>query len=251
MNTRTPNGRRSETPNAFLPESTLQNSNLLSSRQWSRQASQLANQNLRSEDTIGAARSPWARRATALVAAISVLTLPALAWAAGDDENVVVSFVVAVINFAVFSAILYRFGAKPIANYFAERRAEITRAADEARERRMAAQARAEEFRGRLAGFDAEREAMLSEARQFGEKERDRIVQAASAQAAQIIDDAQASAEQEARRAQQELERRLVERALAYAREELSEQLDARAQATLIDRGIAGMAHSARASASI
>ena len=101
-----------------------------------------------------------------------------------------------------------------------------------------------------LASFDSERERILAEFRDLGERERDRIIEQARQDADKILRDAGSAASREVRRAKVDLEGRLVRAALGRAESELRGKMTGTTQAKLIDDGIETLAGLERPTAS-
>jgi F-type H+-transporting ATPase subunit b len=116
-----------------------------------------------------------------------------------------------------------------------ERKAQVTAELEEARRLHEEARALLSQYEGRLARLDAEKSQILSDYRQLGEAERDRIITEAKRQAEKIGKDAELTVQGEVRRARAALEREVVELASGMAEERLRQRLDAREQGALFD----------------
>lgn len=180
-----------------------------------------------------------------VVMAALALSAPALAAEAGAHGPNWAELGSAIVNFLLYISIIVYFARKPIASFFASRRAQLTSTMDEAAARQAEATARVETLQAKLDGFDAERAALVSEYRELGEREASKMREAAQSQAAKIAEDAKVTAEVETRRALSDLERRMVDRAIELAREQLETQLGPAGQQALIERGIAGLSTAA------
>ena len=82
-------------------------------------------------------------------------------------------------------------------------------------------------YNEKLAGFEAERVSLMDDYRKMGEAERDRIVEAAQAEAARLKAEARRVADNELARAKSKLEAEIVDRAVAQAEDAIRKQLTA------------------------
>lgn len=183
----------------------------------------------------------WTRLCVALVFGGAVLFLANSAWAAPGDgpvEFLLGEFVSAWVNFAIYVGIIAGFGGAAIQGYFRRRREKLTASMEEAAELRARAEAELAQYREKLAGFEAEKAAILADFRQIGERERDRMIAEATAEAERIRRDAEVAAEVEIRQARVQLEARLVDRALELARARVAERMTPEARRRLLDAGV-------------
>jgi F-type H+-transporting ATPase subunit b len=150
-----------------------------------------------------------------------------------------------IVNFVIYVGAIVFLGGKGINAFFANRRGDLLKNIEASKSRREAAESELAAHLERLEGFDAEREALLQEFRELGSRERDRIVEEAREAAAKIKADAAVTATVEARRANADLEARLIDRALSGAKAELEKRMDATTRASLIDAGIDAVGTSA------
>lgn len=185
------------------------------------------------------------RKVAALVALLMVASAPA--WAAeghGHGPNWA-ELGSAIVNFVIYVSLIVYFARKPVAAFFASRRAQLTATMDAAAARQAEATARVETLQAKLNRFDAERAALVAEYRELGEREAAKTLEAARTQATKIAADADVTIEVETRRALADLERRMVDRALELARKQLASQLGPAGQQALIERGISGLSNAA------
>ncbi len=192
----------------------------------------------------------WTRGAglTALLIAV-----PTAAWAVGGESHSGPNWVElgsAMFNFCVYIALLVWLGRKPIAEFYDTRRSAVLASVEQAKARTEAAEARLAETMDQLASFDSERERILAEFHDLGERERDRIIEQARQDADKILRDAGSAASREVRRAKVDLEGRLVRAALGRAESELRGKMTGTTQAKLIDDGIETLAGLERPTAS-
>ncbi len=108
-------------------------------------------------------------------------------------------FVWRVLNFIIFAGILWYFVGGLAKRFFRNRREGIKNELDGLEARRAAAREKLAAVEQRIANLDAEREAILAESRAQAEALRQGIVEEARRQAAQIVEQARLTAENEGR----------------------------------------------------
>lgn len=133
----------------------------------------------------------------------------------------------ALINFAIFVAVLYRFGSGPVRAFIRQRHDTIRRDLDEAARLRREAAAKLEQAEQQLAGVEREIARLLESVLKEAEAEKARIVEAAHAQAARLRSDAERQIQAEIERARIELRRGVIATAVASADRILREQIGA------------------------
>jgi len=144
----------------------------------------------------------------------------------------------AFINFAVFLGGLIYLLRKPVREFLSHRRASLADNLDEATRLKAEAQARLADLEARLANLDQERERLLAQYRDEGEREKQRLTENAQRSAAAIRREAKFLLEQHTRELRGEIRRRAVDAALALADRILREQLRADDRARLADEYI-------------
>ncbi len=145
----------------------------------------------------------------------------------------------ALINFAVFGFIMFRLAGKPLAEFVRTRHVTIKKDLDEAAALRAEAAAKLKEYQDKVAGIDAEIEALLTEFKRAAELEKARLVAAAAEQAARLKADAEAQIKSELNRTLRELRREAVTAAIAAAEAVLRDKLSLDDQKRLADRYVA------------
>ena len=166
-------------------------------------------------------------RCAAILAAVVGVAGPALASDEGKAAGGLWDLLYPTVNFAILLAVLIYFGRKPIATFFADRRAQIQDELKRAAELRAEAEARYAKWQRRLVDLDTELEGIRSAVRERAEAERERLLADAAASAERIRADAQAAVEQELRRARAQLRDEASELAIELAGERLREQVSA------------------------
>ncbi len=122
-----------------------------------------------------------------------------------------------ILDFTVYVGALVILLRKPIQEFVALRRARLVKDIEESRALRIEKEALLADYTQRLASLEAERQQVLSDARAAGESEARRIVAEAEQAVARIQRDAQARIEQETRKIEQELRLHAVKIAGAEA----------------------------------
>ena len=133
---------------------------------------------------------------------------------------------------------MVRYGAAPLKAHFEGRRAKIASAIEEAKAASERAEVALRAAKEQHAGLEAVRARILSDSESIAVTDAAKVVAAAEVSAAKMITDAAQLLEQEAAAAEAKYRHRLVEAAMAQAREELSRGLTPEIQHRLIDAGI-------------
>jgi F0F1-type ATP synthase membrane subunit b/b' len=178
---------------------------------------------------------------TGLVAALFLLVAaPAFAAGAGGEHAGPnwIELGAAIANFAVYLWLIVRFGAAPLKAHFEGRRAKIASAIEEAKAAAERAEVALRAAKEQHAGLEAVRARILSDSESTAVSDAAKIVAAAEVSSAKMIADAAQLLEQETAAAEAKYRHRLVEAAMAQAREELSRGLTPEIQHRLIDAGI-------------
>jgi len=129
------------------------------------------------------------------------------------------------INFLVFVGILVYLLRKPLAKFLTERRAKMTKDIEEARKMRDEAEAKLAEYNTRLESLEDEIQGILDDARAHGEAERKRIMVEATRAAERLRTEAKTRIEQETRKLQLELRRKMVDLSVEVAERIITEKI--------------------------
>jgi F-type H+-transporting ATPase subunit b len=138
-------------------------------------------------------------------------------------------------NFAIFAAVLYRFAGPAIRAWVSERHSTVQSALEQAARVRREADALRAEWQQRIDKLAGELEAMLNQARQDINAERDQILAAARRAAEAIQRDAERTAENELRQARERLQAEVAAQALAIAERLAPQRLTGADQGRFID----------------
>lgn len=165
-----------------------------------------------------------------------------VAMASGDEhagnENALKDTLYQALNLALLLGVLFYFGRKPIAEFFATRRDGISSELDEAADLLKQAEQRNSELQRRLVDLGSEVEGIREDAGRRAEEEAERILADARATADRIRRDAQAAVAQELRRAQTQLHDEAADLAMEIAARKLTEQVGEADRDRLVDEFI-------------
>ncbi|MFQ5724468.1 MAG: hypothetical protein ACE5G6_08235 [Terriglobia bacterium] len=181
------------------------------------------------------------RRLTAalLVALLLAAPLAAATEPGEDTEGGMKELIFKWLNFIlVFGALGYLLR-KPMKQFFADQRASIRGAIEEARQAQERSQARLREIEQRLARLDQEIEGMRKEAAHNAAAERERIRQAAQREAERILGTTRAEIDSAGRAARLELRAYAARLAVSLAGERLQRQLTPEIHAALFRASLA------------
>lgn len=146
-----------------------------------------------------------------------------------------------VVNFVVLFAILYRFTAKPVRDFFANRREGIISSLEEAKRAKEDAEGRYRELSQRLANRDQEFEEIRKSALENAEKVRDEIIAEAHERARRMEEKAKESIAQELKKARESLKREAAELALKLSEERLKKEITSGDHKRFVNEYIAGL----------
>ena len=139
------------------------------------------------------------------------------------------------INFGVLLYLLERILFKPLRRRTAEKHDAIKAELDAATKAHAEAKAMVSEYRRRLDGLAEEAKALLAEAREKAEADRQRIIEAAEREAKQIKESAAAAAAREAEALRRQIEAEVVDQAVARAEKIIVESINASDQRRMVD----------------
>ena len=181
------------------------------------------------------------RRATIAVALLAVTITTGCAYEFDAGAFPWGDFAIAVVNFAIFAGIIYYFGKDYIQQFFANRRAEFVREMEAAQQARKEAEAKLEEYNAKLEALEQQRQALLDEYHAQGEREKQRIIDETKQQVEKMRRDAEATIDQEVKRARAMLENQAVQLAVDLARDKAIDALDDDAQQALFSSYLEGL----------
>ncbi|MBA2664343.1 MAG: F0F1 ATP synthase subunit B [Bradymonadaceae bacterium] len=185
-----------------------------------------------------------------LALATSAISSPAFAASAGDHHGFPwLSWAVSIVNLMIFLGILIKFAGPKIQSFFAERRRAFTYNLEEASRLRKEAEARLDEYTARLDALESERQQLLDEYHAQGEREKDRLIEAAKKQVEKMRADAELTIKQDVKKAVANLERQAVDLAVEMAHRMANEKLDAAGRNRLVDGYVAELGQNSAKSA--
>ncbi len=158
-----------------------------------------------------------------------VLLLVGTAWATegGGHGHTLdwTNFWLRLLNFSIMLAILVKLIKKPMANFFASRRENIKKLLEELEAQKEAAEEKAAEYKSRLESLEEETEKIVSEYVQEGEREKQKILEAAQEQAEYIKQQARFTIQQEIKAAKESLQEEIAELSVMSAEELLKKNI--------------------------
>jgi F-type H+-transporting ATPase subunit b len=146
-----------------------------------------------------------------------------------------------VVNFTVLAAVLYKFMAQPLRDFFSSRREQILTSLEEAKKSKEEAESRYNELSRRLANRDQEFEEIRKAAVENAEKIKNQIIADAHDKAQKMEEKAKASIQQELKKAQEDLKREAAELALKHSEEKLLREINTTDHKRFMDDYIAGL----------
>ena len=171
-----------------------------------------------------------------LLTLVAVVLVALPAFAAGEYDGFPWKYWFAgLFNLAIFVGVLIYAGAKPIKQLFHDRRETFLKNMNAAKAAREEAEARLAELNEKIELLEKERQALLDEYHAQGEREKQRLVDTAKKQVEKMRADAEATIEQEVKKAVAMLEKQAVDLAVGMAREKAVKRLDASAQDRLFE----------------
>lgn len=155
----------------------------------------------------------------ALVSAV-LLWAPLTAWASeGTGRSPVYDLVMKFVNFGILAGILFYFLRKPVSQGLADRRENIRRELEEARQAKAAAEARYREYKERVANLEAEIRQLRADFETEGERQKERIIAEGRQAAESVRRQAEATGANEVKRARDELRAEVADLAVQLAEE--------------------------------
>jgi F-type H+-transporting ATPase subunit b len=168
------------------------------------------------------------RTSCVLIAIILCFTVGAALAASGEGESPwnFTMLLWRVINTAVLIGLLVYFLKKPLSKFFSERKTQIQRDLDEAREQQRKAEELIQEYKQKIAGMEQELDKLRSELKKSAEAEDQKMIANAEKMAATTVEAARLAAEQEVRNAKIALKNEAVDLALKLAETMIREKIN-------------------------
>jgi len=147
-------------------------------------------------------------------------------------------FAVRVVNFAIFFAILYAILKGALSSAFKARARELEEQLSQAQKDKAEGEAQLRELEARMAGMQAELEGIMAKSAAEAEAEKQRVLEAARADAAQILVQTQAEIDYQKRTAEKELRALVAELAVEGATRRLEARVQGAVAEQVLDRAI-------------
>ena len=167
-----------------------------------------------------------------LLFTVLVFTLvPAFAYASGGGEGAegsMTNLFWRVLNFTILAAVLYKFTAKAIVNFFVGDRASIKNSLDEAVAAKEEAQKKLVDHSARLDKATEEIEGIADMIKAQGLAEKEKIIEEAKRTAEKMKEDSEARVDQEFKRALNQLRQEATELSVTMAEEILEKNIEAK-----------------------
>jgi F-type H+-transporting ATPase subunit b len=145
------------------------------------------------------------------------------------------------INFILLAAALFYLGRKPLGAYFTQRSESVRKALEEGRKALEASQAQLKAVEEKLRHLEQDIATFKASAVREMEAERERLRQAAAAEAEKIKDFTRVQIDAALRAAKLELRNYSVQQAIEQAEAMIREKLDDAGRSQLFDRFVAGL----------
>lgn len=152
-----------------------------------------------------------------------------------DLSTVPVQLIINIINIVVLFVLLRLLAYKPVKKYMDARSARVQAEMDGAKQANEQAQAMRDEVSAALAGSEQKAAAILHDGEEAAMKNAEIILQQAREQAARLLDEARAQADEERRQAMGDMKNQVAELAVLIAQKILEREIDAQDQQKLID----------------
>jgi F-type H+-transporting ATPase subunit b len=156
----------------------------------------------------------------------------------GVTLNEMGKFAVQVANFAIFFAILFFILKSALASAFKARARELEEQLNQAAKDKAEGEAQLKELEARMAGMQSELEGIMAKAESDAEIEKQRVLDAAKTEAAQILAQTQAEIEFQKRLAEKELRALVAELAIEGATKRLEVRVQGATAERVLDRAI-------------
>lgn len=160
----------------------------------------------------------------------------------GQDYGIGGAFLVELLNFAIYGAALFFLLKGALSAMFKSRKEELETLLAQAEKDKAEGEAQMKDLEAKMAGLEGELAGILSKAETDAEAEKQRVLEAAKAEAAVILAQAQAEIGFQKRQAEQELRALVAELAVEGAAKRLEAKLQgpeaAKAAGGVMDRAI-------------
>jgi F-type H+-transporting ATPase subunit b len=142
------------------------------------------------------------------------------------------------INFAILVILLFKFLAKPVKNYLAQRRELIEKSIKDSQEAKELAQKALQEVEEKLKLKDQEVQDILNSAKAIGEQEKLQLIQESEKMKEKIMEQAKTNIEFEVKMAKDALRLEAAELAIQLSEQKLKEKITPEEQERLLQESI-------------
>jgi F-type H+-transporting ATPase subunit b len=139
------------------------------------------------------------------------------------------------VNFVIFAGIIYKLAAKPIREFFASRKAEISTELQDLETEKNKIRKALKEAKAQLTAVAAERDQIIQQYIAEGEAEKAKIIEKAEQTAQRLKDMAVMTIEGETKKAAADLKREIVETAVKLSEQLIKEKIVPEDQQRLVD----------------
>ena len=177
----------------------------------------------------------------ALLGLFSGLAMVGAAWASeagghgGIDPGKLNDLFWRTVNFVIFAGIIYKLAAKPIREFFASRKNDISTELQDLETQKITVQKALKVAKAQLAAVAAERDQIIQQYIAEGEAEKVKIIAKAEQSAQRLKDMAVMTIEAETKKAAADLKREIVETAVQLSEQLIKEKIVAADQQRLVD----------------
>ncbi len=140
-----------------------------------------------------------------------------------------------ILNFTILAAVIYKFSAKAIVNFFVGDRASIKNSLDEAVTAKEEAQKKLAEHSARLDKATAEIQGIADMIKEQGLAEKEKIIEEAKRTAEKLKEDSEARIDQEFKRALHQLRKEATELSVTMAEEILEKNIEAKDHESMVN----------------
>lgn len=178
-------------------------------------------------------------KAQLLITVTAVVAIPSLALAAaGGHEPTLMDWVWKIVNFAILVFLLVKFLKRPVVNYFKERQSLIEKSLKESQEAKAIAEQALKEVQERLKFKDEEIKAIITAAKESGEREKARLIEEGERLKAKILQQAQDNIALELKKAKDIIKAEAASAALATAEQKVIASMTIDSQERLLQESL-------------
>ncbi|MCX8026296.1 MAG: F0F1 ATP synthase subunit B [Thermodesulfovibrionales bacterium] len=163
---------------------------------------------------------------------------PSFAAGGGEHGFTLMDWFWKFLNFGILVFLLVKFVKKPIQDYLQQRKENIEKTLNEAKEAKELAQKALTEVEERLVLKDKEIASILEAAKEGGEKEKARLIEEGERMRVKILEQAKINIDYEVRKAKEAIQTEAAEAAMARAEELIKENITEKDQDRLFQESL-------------